>query len=392
MRKVLLLFLFSICLYANIGTISYLEGEVNIQRESISIKANLGEEIKEKDIISTTTNSITKITFEDNSIVTVGKNSTLDIEEYLFDVKDSKISLNVSKGAFHTITGEIGKLNPSKFKLKTKNATIGIRGTEFYGDQTKIFCTSGAIVVESFWEFRELENGYYVKTFDDMAPSEVMQIDEKEFDGVKEKLTIATGLSNSELDEMNSYEGSSLAFEGNSATDDMPLEDSLDSQNSWGYWASSIQDENNLEQNSTIIENIIDPLYSLTPASYVQDLINDSAQTNLSFSGTITPNVQATEIYTNFINFDFSFGGATNTVTGSYGFEGDYMTNTFNSSADFTGTLNANGFSATHVSGSNNMVDISGKFFGPNINSVAGDINMYNSAGASIGGTFNATR
>lgn len=225
-----------------------------------------------------------------------------------------------------------------------------------------------------------------------MAPSEVMQIDEKEFDGVKEKLTIATGLSNSELDEMNSYEGSSLAFEGNSATDDMPLEDSLDSQNSWGYWASSIQDENNLEQNSTIIENIIDPLYSLTPASYVQDLINDSAQTNLSFSGTITPNVQATEIYTNFINFDFSFGGATNTVTGSYGFEGDYMTNTFNSSADFTGTLNANGFSATHVSGSNNMVDISGKFFGPNINSVAGDINMYNSAGASIGGTFNATR
>lgn len=150
MRKVLLLFLFSICLYANIGTISYLEGEVNIQRESISIKANLGEEIKEKDIISTTTNSITKITFEDNSIVTVGKNSTLDIEEYLFDVKDSKISLNVSKGAFHTITGEIGKLNPSKFKLKTKNATIGIRGTEFYGDQTKIFCTSGAIVVESF--------------------------------------------------------------------------------------------------------------------------------------------------------------------------------------------------------------------------------------------------
>lgn len=55
--------------------------------------------------------------------MTIGKESVLNIEEYVFDeskTDNSATELNFVKGAFHTITGQIGKINPSKFKLKNK--------------------------------------------------------------------------------------------------------------------------------------------------------------------------------------------------------------------------------------------------------------------------------
>lgn len=62
--------------------------------------------------------------------------------------------MNFSNGFFKTITGKIGKINPSKFKLNTKSASIGIRGTQIImttdsvaGDF--IACTSGEISVTS---------------------------------------------------------------------------------------------------------------------------------------------------------------------------------------------------------------------------------------------------
>ncbi|HHD72562.1 MAG TPA: hypothetical protein ENL02_01390 [Epsilonproteobacteria bacterium] len=57
----------------------------------------------------------------------------------------------MGKGFFKSITGKIGKIAPSHFKVKTANATIGVRGTTIIGEVTPkldiIACTYGQIVV-----------------------------------------------------------------------------------------------------------------------------------------------------------------------------------------------------------------------------------------------------
>jgi len=74
-----------------------------------------------------------------------------NVSEYIFDEQNQKAEaeFNVVEGTFRTITGKIGKTNPDKFKLQTKSASIGIRGTIFGGDENKVFCEDGQIAVNS---------------------------------------------------------------------------------------------------------------------------------------------------------------------------------------------------------------------------------------------------
>ena len=192
MRLMLFVLIFcSSMLYASIGTITTLEGKATIKRGEESLIVLLGNEIEKKDIISTQENSKVKITLNDNTIISIGKESTLNIEEYVYDTtnpSDSKTELNFVKGAFHTITGQIGKINPSKFKLKTKSASIGIRGTEIYGDETKIACTKGTIEVTSFGITHIVSAGNFVDTFIDKAPSTPKKLDNNTLNKIKNTL------------------------------------------------------------------------------------------------------------------------------------------------------------------------------------------------------------
>lgn len=315
-------------------------------------------------------------------MVTIGKNSTLDIADYLYDAKNSslnKTDLKVAKGAFHAITGEIGKLNPSKFKLKTSTASIGIRGTEIYGDQSSVFCTSGAIYVESFGQTRDILSGFYLHTYDNQAPSTAMAIDEDEFNELKAKLQVN-----------NTFEDGIFGYENSSDPLTKPDEHSetiSDSQESWGYWADNVAEEKNIAQNDAIAT---DPMTQITPASYVQGLIDGTNTTTLNFSGTIySDSVNMSDVTSNSINFQFNFGGSTNNVHGNYYFALNPTAGNINFGDSFDGTVTANGFSAN---GQNSSTFLNGQFYGPEINSVAGSITMDESSGPIVNGTFNATR
>lgn len=192
MKKIIILIISStISLFASIGTINSIKGEAKILRANELLDAELDMEIEKKDIISTKTDSSIRIVLNDDTIVTIGKDSTLNIEEFIFDEKkteNSMTDLNFVKGAFHTITGKIGKINPSKFKLKTKSASIGIRGTEIFANENKVACTSGMIEVTSFGKINLVSSGNYIETFFDKIPTEVKQLDEKVLNEFKNSL------------------------------------------------------------------------------------------------------------------------------------------------------------------------------------------------------------
>ena len=135
--------------WASIGKVSLLKGEATASRNNQSIELMNGTNIEEHDFIATRANSQIQLTFEDKTVITLGSESTLDIQDYLNDANNPKAKFKFNQGTFKTITGQIGKKAPENFNLETKTATIGIRGTIIGGIVTSgsIFCLSGTITV-----------------------------------------------------------------------------------------------------------------------------------------------------------------------------------------------------------------------------------------------------
>lgn len=135
--------------WASIGKVSLLKGEATASRNNQSIELMNGTNIEEHDFIATRANSQIQLTFEDKTVITLGSESTLDIQDYLNDANNPKAKFKFNQGTFKTITGQIGKKAPENFNLETKTATIGIRGTIVGGIVTSgsIFCLSGTITV-----------------------------------------------------------------------------------------------------------------------------------------------------------------------------------------------------------------------------------------------------
>lgn len=184
----LTLFVFS---FANIGKVSAVIGDAKIERSTKVITVQIGLIIKEHDIIKTSKNSKVQLIFNDNTIITVGKNSALDINGYIYDIKNSKNSktdFNFFKGAFKTITGQIGKINKKKFILRTKTATIGIRGTIILGNQNVIACTKGGITVEGSGVSVDVDANELTIIKDDNKPSKAKIITENDINKLEQNL------------------------------------------------------------------------------------------------------------------------------------------------------------------------------------------------------------
>ena len=191
MKHILILFFLVTFTLANIGKVSTVVGDVNIQRGDKSIIATVGLIIKEKDIIHTKRNAKVQLIFKDNTVITLGKNSSLDINEYLYDTKNpkkSKTNFNFFKGAFKTITGNIGKINREKFKLRTKNATVGIRGTIILGNQQIIACTQGGITVQSSGQFVQVDANELTVIKENEAPSKPKNITSNQLTNLENQL------------------------------------------------------------------------------------------------------------------------------------------------------------------------------------------------------------
>ncbi len=152
MKILILLFNLSILLFANIATVVDVVGDSTLIRDGKTLRVEIKLQLKKHDLIKTSKNSSVKLFFKDNTAVSLGQKTSFSIDEYMFSDKDnSKIKFKVLRGFFKTVTGKIGKIAPNKFKLQTKNATIGIRGTVFAAhiqeDSDIVICTDGTIII-----------------------------------------------------------------------------------------------------------------------------------------------------------------------------------------------------------------------------------------------------
>jgi hypothetical protein len=191
-KIILSLLLVSSFVWANsIGSITALKGSASIVRDGVTIEAMLGAKLNEKDSITTQDKSKVQLIFNDETIITIGKNSHFSINEYLFENnKTPQAKFSLISGAMRTITGKIGKIAPEKFKVETKTATIGIRGTNFTvlvgaDGSTQVFCTFGAITASTKGETLTVPQGFYTSVSTNGKIGKAVKFTPSELDKMK---------------------------------------------------------------------------------------------------------------------------------------------------------------------------------------------------------------
>ncbi|MBU6153591.1 MAG: FecR domain-containing protein [Bdellovibrionales bacterium] len=139
-------FLLFFCVAAQAGTevgkVVSLTGKVMARIESRNARGAAVSKVRflkpadpifHEDVINTDSNGSVKILFKDQSIMDLGQSSLFKVEEFVHQGKpeDRKVEMSLSYGKIRAaINQKVGPLG--RFKIRTRAATMGVRGTEFY--------------------------------------------------------------------------------------------------------------------------------------------------------------------------------------------------------------------------------------------------------------------
>ena len=190
MRVLIMLFSLVSFIFASVGEIRAINGSADIVRKFSKVSIKLGTKLENGDMIKTYNNTKLQIVFNDNTVISLGQKTDFKIDDYIFTSKKVKAHFSVTKGIFKSITGRIGKIDKSKFKLKTNNATIGVRGTTFMGSiidgKETIGCTSGEIFIQTPKGNQVVKKGEMTTVIQNTAPSAVKKLDIKSLKVFKE--------------------------------------------------------------------------------------------------------------------------------------------------------------------------------------------------------------
>ncbi|QKE28351.1 hypothetical protein AACT_1170 [Arcobacter acticola] len=197
------LLLFTSSLFANVAKVVALKGDASIVRNDTTIKLDGNSIIEKQDVIITKDNTKVQLLFKDETIISIGENSSFQVNDYLYDEKNQKFEakFDMFKGTFRTITGKIGKLAPEKFNLETKSASIGIRGTQIVmnlsKDNEQIFCTEGKILVTNLTskESSFVNSGEFVSLDSTNTKIDVKKIKPNDLKIINNTITIQNNLA-----------------------------------------------------------------------------------------------------------------------------------------------------------------------------------------------------
>ena len=111
-----------------IGEFKDIRGNVSLNRSKTILKPAVGDNVQSKDMVATGDKSRAKLLLSDESLLSVGQNSNLEITEYLLDKSRRTSIISLKAGSLHSKVEKF--LEPdSKFEVHTPTAIAGARGT-----------------------------------------------------------------------------------------------------------------------------------------------------------------------------------------------------------------------------------------------------------------------
>ncbi len=116
-----------------VATVQKVNGMATVVRQGQTMFAKIGLEIYQNDTLRTGPDGSLGVVFRDDTLLSMGPESVLVIDEFVFAPNQGKFSIVIRmlKGTAAYLSGLISKLAPESAHFKTPTASIGIRGTKF---------------------------------------------------------------------------------------------------------------------------------------------------------------------------------------------------------------------------------------------------------------------
>ena len=119
-----------------VGNVSRARGSLEAQRGKNVMALKAGGTVRFKDTLVTGANTRAEIRLVDDSQLFLGDDTRMTIDELVFAPNAPRsVVVNLSQGVFRMISGKFNKVPGGKLSVVTPVATIGVRGTDFWGHQ-----------------------------------------------------------------------------------------------------------------------------------------------------------------------------------------------------------------------------------------------------------------
>ena len=118
--------------FERIGIVAAMHGKVELKTPGqIGRIASSGQPIFMKDEVKTDAGGHLQILLLDETVFTIGPNSSITIDEFVYDPKShgGEIRASIAKGVFRYVSGKIAAKNSKSVSMKLPTSTIGFRGT-----------------------------------------------------------------------------------------------------------------------------------------------------------------------------------------------------------------------------------------------------------------------
>ena len=117
----------------DVGRVKVARGDVHIERAGQVLPVSVGMTLQEGDVIVTGRDGSAGVTFNDDSLLSVGPDSVLAIDRFAFDTTThaGRFDTSLRKGTLAAVSGKIAKQSPDAMKVRTPSTILGVRGTEF---------------------------------------------------------------------------------------------------------------------------------------------------------------------------------------------------------------------------------------------------------------------
>jgi len=116
-----------------IGFVKTLSGTATVNHGGIGIAAALAMPVYESDRLETGADGELGITFRDNTRISLGPNSRIELKHFVFKPVNEEYGfiLRLAYGTLEYISGLTVKLAPDRMSIETPSFTVGARGTRF---------------------------------------------------------------------------------------------------------------------------------------------------------------------------------------------------------------------------------------------------------------------
>jgi hypothetical protein len=113
-----------------VGTVTKVQNHAQIGSRT----AVVGTSVQMNDELKTGANARLQITFRDGTLLTLGENARVVIDNFVFNPEESKgaMALKTTKGAIRFATGRLSGMRDKDVTVSTPYGALAVRGTEFW--------------------------------------------------------------------------------------------------------------------------------------------------------------------------------------------------------------------------------------------------------------------